>query len=200
MSPAYTAEQIARARTQGRRLPGATSDDRDPVRTSNVTVSPPSSQYQRVSVGNFLQMQVPSNWRRVGGNDSVTFAPDGASYRSPSGSTGFTHGVQIGVVPDESHSHQDASDELIDSLTQGNPQIRRIGNGYVRENIGGRTALTMRLLNRSDVTGGSELVTVSTVPLRDGGLMYLISVVPQDEADEYDAAFRRVKSTARLSD
>jgi hypothetical protein len=130
----------------------------------------------------------------------VTFAPDGASYRSPSGSTGFTHGVQIGVVPDESHSHQDASDELIDSLTQGNPQIRRIGNGYVRENIGGRTALTMRLLNRSDVTGGSELVTVSTVPLRDGGLMYLISVVPQDEADEYDAAFRRVKSTARLSD
>src|SRR5262245_27987722 len=95
MPPAYTAEQIARAKQQGRRLPGGgggRTDDDIPVRARNVRVSPPSDQYQRVNVGNFMRMQVPSNWREVSGNNSVTFAPEGGYYRSNRGSTGFTHG------------------------------------------------------------------------------------------------------------
>ena len=121
-------------------------------------------------------------------------------YRGNNGSTGFTHGLQIGVIPNESHSHQEATEELIDSLMQGNPQIRRQNNGYVRENIGGRNALTTTLRNVSEVTGGAEIVTVTTVPLRDGSLLYLIAVVPQEESGEYSAAFRRVKQTVELSD
>ena len=83
---------------------------------------------------------------------------------------------------------------------EGNPQIRRQSNGFVREIIDGRTALTTTLRNVSEVTGGAELVTVSTVPLRDGSLMYLIAVAPQDEFDGYEPAFRRLKSTAQLND
>ena len=203
MSPAYTAEQIARAKQQGRRLPGASGGNtRDdvPVRASNVRVSPPSGQYQRVTVGNFMRMQVPSNWRQLNANNSVTFAPDGANYRGNNGSTGFTHGLQIGVVPNESHSHQEATEELINGLMEGNPEIRRQNNSYVRENIGGRTSLSITLRNRSEVTGGAELVNVSTVPLRDGSLLYFIAVVPQEESGEYSAAFRRAKQTVELND
>jgi hypothetical protein len=204
MSPAYTAEQIARAKQQGRRLPGVSSTGRDnddlPARAGNVRVSPPSGQYQRVSVGNFLRMQVPANWRQVNGNNSVTFSPDGGYYRGNNGSTGFTHGVQIGVVPNESHDHQEATEELIDGLVSGNPQIRRQTNGYIRENIGGRTALSTTLRNLSEITGGVELVTVSTVPLRDGSLLYFIAVVPQDESGDYSGAFRRMKQTVELND
>jgi hypothetical protein len=206
MQPAYTAEQIARAKAQGQRLPGASSRDRDrdiddtPVRAGNVRVSPPSGQYQRATVGNFLRLQVPSNWRRINNNESVTFSPEGAYYRTNSGSTGFTHGVQVGVIPSESHTHREATDELIDGLVQGNPQIRRQTNGYVRESIGGRTALATTLINRSEVTGGAEIVTVSTVPLRDGGLMYVIAVAPQEELDDYATAFRRLKQTVELND
>ncbi|HUE89126.1 MAG TPA: M48 family metallopeptidase [Vicinamibacterales bacterium] len=203
MAPAYTAEQIARARQQGQRLPGTnTGGARDdvPVRTGNVRVSPPSGQYQRVAVGNFMRMQVPTNWGRVEGNSSVTFAPEGGHYRTQNGATGFTHGLQIGVIPNESHSHQHATDELIESLQQGNPQIRRQSGGYVRENIGGRTALSATLRNVSEVSGGAELVTVSTVPLRDGSLLYLIAVAPQDEANAYSGAFRRIKQSVQLSD
>ena len=83
---------------------------------------------------------------------------------------------------------------------EGNPEIRRQNNSYVRENIGGRTSLSTTLRNRSEVTGGAELVNVSTVPLRDGSLLYFIAVVPQEESGEYSAAFRRAKQTVELND
>ncbi len=203
MSPAYTAEQIARAKQQGQRLPGANTggarNDDEPVNMGNVRVAAPSGQYQRATVGNFLRLQVPANWGRVDGNSSVTFAPEGAHYRTQNGGTGFTHGLQIGVIPSESHSHQDATEELIAGLQQSNPQIRRQSNGYVRENIGGRAALSTTLRNVSAI-GGAELVTVSTVPLRDGSLLYMIAVAPQEEANNYSGTFRRVKQSVQLSD
>ena len=203
MAPAYTAEQIARAKQQGQRLPGTNTDgarEDVPVRTGNVRVSAPSGQYQPVAVGNFMRLQVPTNWGRVDGNSSVTFAPEGGHYRTQNGATGFTHGLQIGVIPNESHSHQDATDELVEGLQQSNPQIRRQSNAYVRENIGGRTALSATLRNMSEVTGAAELVTVSTVPLRDGSLLYLIAVAPQDETNTYTGAFRRLKQSVQLND
>ena len=204
MSPAYTAEQIARAKANGGRLPGNTDPrstrDDIPVRAGNIRIAPPSGQYQQARVGNFLQLAIPSNWRQVDSNDSVTFAPEGGYYRTQSGSTGFSHGLQIGVIPNESHTHQQATDELIEGLLQGNPQIRRQSNSYVRENIGGRTGLSTTLRNVSEVTGEPESVTVSTVPLRDGSLLYLIAVMPQDETSVYSGAFRRMKQSVRIND
>lgn len=197
MPPAYTAEQIARARAGGGRLPGNTRRGDDvPARTGDV--QPPSSRYERVTVGNFLRLQVPSNWQRVEGSNSVTFAPDGAHYRSGSGS-GFTHGLQVGVIPSESHSHQQATDELIDDLQRSNPRIERQG-GYRRESVAGRQALTTTLRNQSDVTGRAEAVMLTTVPLRDGSLLYLIGVAPQDEANAYGPTFQRMKQTIELND
>jgi beta-barrel assembly-enhancing protease len=203
MSPAYTAEQIARAKQNGQRLPGSgTGGARDdiPVRAGNVRIEPPSAQYRQTRVGNFLQLNVPTNWRQVNSNDSVTFAPEGGYYRSQSGGTGFSHGLQIGVVPNESHSHEQATDELLEGLMQGNPQIRRQSNSYVRENIGGRTALSTTLRNVSEVTGEAESVTLSTVPLRDGSLLYMIAVMPQEEANVYTGTFRRMRQSVRLND
>jgi hypothetical protein len=204
MSPAYTAEQIARAKSSGRRLPGATGgggvEDESVFRNGNGQVDLPSSQYRQVQVGSFMRMQVPSNWRQSNGRDSVTFAPDGAQYRGGSGQTGFTHGLQVGVIPSESDSHQEATDELLASLQQGNPQIRRQSGGYVRESINGRAALSTTLRNVSEVDGEPEIVTVSTVPLRDGSLLYLIGVVPLDEANKYSPVFRRVKQSMQIAD
>jgi hypothetical protein len=52
----------------------------------------------------------------------------------------------------------------------------------------------------SEVTGQPEIVTVSTVPLRDGSLLYIIGVVPQGEANQYTGAFRRVKESVQIAD
>lgn len=198
MPAAYTAEQIARAKANGGRLPsGGSSDDRT-SRPPTGRVDAPSSRYRQTRVGNVLRLGVPDNWRQSSDNDSVTFAPDGAHYRTSTGQSGFTHGLQIGVIPRESHSHQDATDELIESLLRANPQLRRQQNGYDREVIGGRTALSTTLRNVSEVTRGPELVGLSTVPLRNGDLLYLIAVAPQDDVDTYDPVFRRMKRSIEL--
>jgi len=203
MSPALTAEQIARTKASGRRLPSGSNrrgDDEVPGSARTVRIEPPSGGYQAVRVGNFMRVRVPDNWRQMSDNDSVTFAPSGAYYRGQSGQAGFTHGVQFGAIPNESHNHQQATEELLDSLQRGNPQLRRQSSGYVRETIGGRTALTTTLRNVSEVTGEPEVVTVSTIPLRDGSLLYVIAVVPQEEASDYQPAFRRVKQSLELTD
>ena len=200
MPAAYTAEQIARARQQGQRLPGATGNSREvPSRAGNMRVEPPSDQFQRVSVGNFLELQIPSNWRGTDGSNSVTFGPEGAFYGG-NGSSGFTHGVQIGVVANEAGDLRRGTDELIQSLLQSNPQIRRQSNGYTRENIGGRNALTTTLRNVSEATGSPETVIISTLPLRDGSLLYMIQVAPTAEANEYTSTFRRMKQTIQVDD
>jgi hypothetical protein len=200
MSPAWTAEQIARAKANGGRLPSGGSGRDVPVRAGNVRVERPSGQYQNVTVGNFMRLRIPTNWRRLNGNDTVTFAPEGGYYQSQGGGTGFSHGLQVGVIANERHSLQEATDELIDSLQRGNPQIRRQSGGYVRESVGGRTALTTNLRNVSDVTGEAELVQVSTVQLRDGSVLYLIAVAPMNEANAYQNVFARMKQSVQLSD
>jgi hypothetical protein len=200
MPPAYTAEQIARAKASGAPLPGTGRNGGPVSRVQNVRVEPPSGRYQAIRVGNFLRMRVPSNWRQSGDNDRVTYAPEGAHYRSQSGQTGFTHGMQIGVIADETHDHQAGTDELIDSLLRSNPALQRRGRGYIRESLGGRQALSTTLRNVSEVTRGPELVTVSTVPLRDGSLLYFIGVAPEEEAERYTPVFRQVKQSVQISD
>ncbi|MGQ0736196.1 MAG: M48 family metallopeptidase [Acidobacteriota bacterium] len=198
LPPAFTAEQIARAKASGRRLP--TGGGRAEPTTSRGGVDPPSSRYQQLRVGDFMRLQVPANWRQVSDRGSVTFAPDGAFYRGRGGQDGFTHGFQVGVVSGEAHSHQEGTDELLESLQRANPRLSRQGGGYIRERIGGRTALSTTLRNVSEATGGAEAVGLSTLLLRDGSLLYFISVAPQDELATYDATFQRMKQSIEIDD
>lgn len=201
MPPALTAEQIARAKAKGGRSPdGGAGGGTSPERGDRGRVDPPSSRAQRIRVGNVLLIDVPVNWRQQSSNDSVTFAPDGAWYRGRSGGGGFTHGLQIGVIPNESHSHEEATDELLESLARSNPTLRRGVNAYLREAIGGRRALSMPLRLTSEMTGNPEVVTVTTVLLRDRSLLYLVAVSPADEADRYAGTFTRMKRSIELTD
>jgi hypothetical protein len=205
MGPAYTAEQIARARASGRRLPNVSSgssgnrrSDPPVSRASNVSVPPPSGSYQQLNVGNFMRVSMPTNWREISDANGVTFAPEGAFYRGGNGQTGFTHGIQLGMIPDESHNPQEAMEELLDSLLRSNPQLRRDSSALTREVISGRQALSTSLRNVSEVTGEPEVVNITTVPLRDGNLLYFIAVTPRDELGVYSPAFRRVKQSVQL--
>ncbi|HXG90000.1 MAG TPA: M48 family metalloprotease [Vicinamibacterales bacterium] len=234
MQPAYTAEQIARAKQNGGRLPSGQNtgrddrddrdrdnrdrdhrdrdhrdrdnrdrDDRDnyPVRGANGRVEPPSGQFQLVTLGNFLRARVPSNWEQQNANETtVTFAPGEAFYQGQGGSTGFTHGVQIGVMQGQFRDLQEATDQLLQGLQQGNPQMSRQNASYVREQIGGRNGISTTLRNVSEVTRGTEIVNVATVQLRDGSALYVISVAPQEEFAQYQNTFRRMKQSLQIND
>ncbi|HEY3128531.1 MAG TPA: M48 family metallopeptidase [Acidobacteriota bacterium] len=161
-------------------------------------VEHPSSRYRTYREGNLFEVSVPENWRELAGNDSVTFAPDGA-YGQTGGQSVFTHGVQIGVTRNEIHDLRQATDEFIQSLMQGNSRLRQ-QSGYQRGNVGGREGLAVSLNNVSEVNGRPEIVAVYTTLMSDGNLFYVIAVAPRDEFGSYQGAFQRVTRSIQIYD
>ena len=192
MPPAYTAEQIAKGQ--------ARSNPRTVATRAPVNVPPPSNSFRTSQPLNFMRLSLPSNWSEVsGGNDGVTYAPEGG-YIDSGDDSAFTHGFQIGVsnVRGSGNLQRD-TDGIIQAFAKGNPQLRTTG-GYTRDRISGRNALRTNLSNVSEVTGQREAVSLTTTQLADGRVLYLIGVSPQSEASEYENAFRRVRESIQLSD
>jgi len=194
LSPAPTTEQWTRNNSGNNRntgnRPTGTSGTYPDARPTPGNVARPDTRYQTYNEGNVFRVSVPSNWRELPSNDNVTFAPDGASG-TIRGSAVFTHGVQIGLARNENHDLQTATDEFIQSLRQGNPQLSG-ARGYNRGSIGGRSGLQTTLSNVSDVTGGQEVVEIYTTQLQDGSLFYVLGVAPREDYNAYTNAFRNV--------
>ena len=192
MSPAPTAEQIARRGNAG----GGGSA---PSRNTNVRVEPPSTSQRTFRPGDFLRVTVPSNWNQIDtGEGGVTYAPEGGYLESNDGRSAFTHGVQFGVAQGASGNLQRDTEQLLQNFARSNPNLR--AQGSRRDSLGGRSALTTTLSNRSDVNGRPELVTVSTTQLRNGNMLFVIAVAPESEYDNYEGAFRRVRQGLQISD
>jgi Zn-dependent protease with chaperone function len=198
MAAAPTAEQVARAQQQGQQIPQGQGQ---PVGTSGraVTVAAPSSQWRSFQPNNVLRITVPANWNEVGGESGVMYVPEGGYFRAQNGATAFTHGVQVGVVNAGQQSLQAATDALIQSFTQSNPDLRRTGN-YARVNVGGRNGLGATLTNMSAVTGQQEYIQLSTTTLSDGSTLFVIGVAPQNQARGYQSVFNRVRQGIVIND
>ena len=141
---------------------------------------------------------MPANWRPMDSNNTVTYAPEGAYFQGQNGGSTFTHGVEVGVASGSGNLARD-TEELVQSLAQSNPQMR-VGGNARRDTLGGRAGLTSQLSNVSEVTGEREYVTISTAQLRDGGLLYVIGVAPEQEANTYETTFRRVRQNLQIAD
>jgi Zn-dependent protease with chaperone function len=191
LAPAPSAEEVARNSKNGGRTTGG---DTRPV---SGNVPPPDSRYQTYDEGNMFRISVPANWREMGSNNSVTFAPDGA-YGTANGQSVFTHGVEVGVARNEAHDLNTATSELIENLRQGNPRLSGSGNAE-RGTIGGRQGLHTVLSNVSEATGGQEVVDVYTAQLSDGSLFYVLGVVPREQYNTYGNVFRRVVASIKFS-
>lgn len=195
MSPAYTAEQIAKGQGQGQ------GGQTRPVGTNSgrsVQVQAPSGQYRTHNAGNFLQIAVPSNWQPMSGQETVTYVPEGAYFQGQNGGSAFTHGIEVGVAPGSGNLARDTQ-QFVQSLSRSNPELRAAGNAR-RDNLGGRAGLTTQLSNTSEVTGQREYIALSTAQLRDGSILYVIGVAPQPEANTYETTFRRVRQGLRITD
>lgn len=196
LSPAPSAEEVARNRNAGRTSTDTTSGMPD-RRPNPGVVAPPDRRMTTYNEGNMFRVSVPSNWRELPSNNSVTFAPEGA-YGTIGGQSVFTHGMEIGVSRNEDHDIRTATDELIESLRQSNPRLSRPG-GYDRGTIGGRQGLRTVMSNVSDATRTQEVIEMYTALLSDGSLFYAIGVAPREEYDGYRNVFQRVVSSIRFT-
>jgi hypothetical protein len=192
MSPAPTTEQATR--NAGNTRPTGSSGSEGRISTN---VERPSSRYSSYTEGNLFRISVPSNWRELPGNNSVTFAPEGA-YGAVNQQSVFTHGVEAGVTRNETHDLQTSTDELVQSLAQANPRMAR-GGGSQRGTLGGRTALRTQLANQNDATGRTERIDLYTTLLDDGTLFYVIGVAPENEYSAYQQVFNRVAGSIKFT-
>lgn len=193
MPRARSMQEIARG--GGQRNPGRGQGGGGQQPTGRVEY--PSSRFRTYS-GSFFRVAVPDNWRELAANDNVTFAPEGA-YGEAQGQFVFTHGIQIGTARGATNNLRSATDQLINVLAQGNPNLRRY-SGYQREYLGRRDGLGISLTNVSEITGRQEILTVYTTMLRNGYLFYTIAVAPQDEYQNYQRTFSSIIRTLSLND
>jgi beta-barrel assembly-enhancing protease len=191
LEPAPTTEQATKA-TKRR---GGTSDGESHPPTGGVEL--PASSYRTYNEGNVFRVSVPANWRELQATSTVTFAPEGA-HGSINGQSVFTHGIEFGIARNESHDLQAATDELIDSLAQGNPNLHRT-SGYDLVTVAGRRGLRTTLTNRNEATGQDEMIAVVTTQLRNGNLLYSLGVAPRDEFPSYRNVFDRVIGSLQVS-
>ncbi len=196
MSPAPTTAQATKNGGSGggggTRNPGG--NDRVPV---SGNVARPSTSFKAYNEGNVFRISVPSNWRELPGNNAVTFAPEGA-YGTANEQSIFTHGTEVGLMRNAPQDLQEATDGLVQSLAQANPQLRQASN-YSRGTIGGRDGLSITLSNVSDATGGNERVKVFTTFMPDGTMFYMVGVAPENEFGAYEPVFRKVAGSVQFT-
>ena len=197
MGRASSMEEIAR---NGQRNPSGENTGNYPTNAPRGRVALPSTRYQNYSeFGGALRVSVPGNWRELGGNNDVWFAPEGGYGQTQNQGVVYTHGVNFGVGQTQSRNLQEATQEFLNSLAQGNSNLRQ-RTGVQRSTLSGRTALTSSLSNVNEATGQAEVVTVITTQLRDGQLFYMIAVAPQNESRSFQTAFSNILRSVQLRD
>ena len=196
MAPAPTTEQVMKQggnrRTTGRD-PGTQYPSGQVGR-----VEPPSGRYETFNGGNLFRIAVPSNWRELQGNNSVTFAPEGG-YGNYQGQSVFTHGLQVGMESSNARNLRTGTNQLVQGLAQSNPQLRQTGS-YSNITVDGRPGLATVLTNVSDVTGDQERIALYTTQLNDGNLFFVVGVAPAREFNNYRQIFNQSVRTLQLND
>lgn len=160
-------------------------------------VDPPSSRYTAYDEGNIFRVSVPSNWRELPDNDTVTFAPSGG-YGTYKGQTVYTHGMQIGLTRNEAHDLQTATDDLVNAFAQGNPDMGRPSR-YEQLSVDGHRSLRTTISNRNEVTRDPETIQLVTTDLGNSELLYSIGVAPSNEFNSYRSVFNRIVGSIRLA-
>jgi hypothetical protein len=169
---------------------GGTPTGGNPGVYTGGTVARPSTRYRTYSVTGAFQVSVPDNWRQLPAQNGATFAPDNAFYEG-----GFTHGVEIGVAQTDTTDLRNATEQLINSLAQGNPGLR--SNGQRSTSVDGRTAIETALFNQDQ--HGPEVVRVTTTMSNNQTLLYVVMVAPQNEEPQYRTAFAQILRSLRVA-
>jgi len=193
------AQTMAEILRNGERYPADNNGNNYPSNPPRGRVEYPSSRFRNYAEFNVLQVSVPENWRELSDQgSSVWFAPEGA-YGSTNGQVVYTHGVNVGTARPSSRNLQQAPNEFVSALQQGNGNLRARSN-YQRTYVDGRNALSIALSNTNEATGRAEIVNIVTAQLRSGDLFYLITVAPESDYNNYQNTFQNILRSVQFND
>ena len=178
--------------------PNQYPDDRNgyPVPTGRVDY--PSARLRTYNEGLFT-VSIPENWRQLNQGNEVWFSPNGGYGSATNGQATFTHAVNFGTAQSRYGNLQQATNDFINNLQQGNANMRA-NSGYQRVNVDGRNALALTMNNVNEATGQREIVMVMTTQLRNGQLFYMLAVTPSNEFASYQGTFQSIVQSLRIND
>lgn len=147
--------------------------------------------------GNGFTMQVPSDWRSAGNQNSAMVAPPGGIAQSPDSKGGnLVYGVLTDVyAPDPSTASGDTFRTLLDELTRENPGIEPGPVNSIR--IGGISAESADAVNRSANGGSGEHDWVVGIP-GDASMRYFVFVAPEQDFSNMRPTFEHILNSVRL--
>src|SRR5437762_4555581 len=196
------AQTMAEIQRSGQRYPNQGGNyptgDRTGYPAPTGRVDYPSSRYRSYNEGTFT-ISVPDNWREVNDQNGLWFAPNGGFGSASNGQTVFTHAVNAGVAQSRYGNLQQATNDFINGLQQGNPNLRARSN-YQRLTVDGRAGYFITLNNVNEATNQPEVANVVTTQLRNGGMFYLIQVSPNNDYGTYQGVFSNILRSLQLND
>ena len=193
------AQTMAEIQQGGRRNPNDGNGDRTNYPSApRGRVEYPSSRWRSYTALGVVRLSAPDNWRELSEQGSVWYAPNGG-YGSANGQNVFTHGVNVGLAQTNNRNLQQATNEFLNGLQQGNANLRARSD-YQRTNVAGRNGLAISLSNTNEATGQPEIVNVVTTQLRSGELLYIITVAPVSDYNNYQTTFQNVLRSVQLND
>jgi hypothetical protein len=170
----------------------------DPNRNSEGSrPSQPDSNYKgyRAANGRFA-IELPQNWNVVEAGESNIISGPRGGYGALNGQIVVTHGIFAGSSPAQGDLAE-ATTAFIKLQLQDNPDFRVEGNPQ-QVSLAGRPALAIVVSGPSAVTGVVEVDVTYTVLTPDNRLLYLITIVPEDEAGIYRPVFERAIRSVSL--
>lgn len=209
------------AANTARKQPPTGNDKSTGGAAANIKVQPPSSNLRTYRQSNGVyEIAYPDNWREYPGNDTlgVTFVPEGGAVDA-NGQAQIIYGAMVnhyrplgnqsatrprnlrgGASGSQRVSLSDATDDLINSITQSNPYLRVVNGSNQEAKLAGRNGLTVTLQGRSPIYGRDERVTLYTRAMDDGDIFYLLCITPNDDYRDYRRTFERMIKSLRIDD
>jgi len=160
-------------------------------------VSRPSTRYRNYNELSVLRVSAPDNWVEIRDGDSVWFVPEGGFGRLQ-GQAVFTHGINFGINQSQG-SLQQLMNQMINTWLQGNPNMRQVGRA-TGSNSGRRYWMSTRFRNRNEATNQPEDIALFATQLSNGSVLFISTVVPQNETGEFQDAINRIMNSLQISD
>ena len=198
----YTGEEIAQMAKSGQiRNTGAPAGATQPAATMGSVSSAdvmPSGQFQTLNTQAF-SVDYPSNWRPMQDQQSggVTIAPAAGVAQGA-----IAYGVVIGAAQPQANSLDDAANQIVQGMIQQNQGMRQASR-LQNIRVNGVEGRAVDLSGVSPVTeGGKQLQEhdwMVTLPLQQGGLVYLVFVAPERDFNQLKNTYQDMLRTFRLN-
>jgi hypothetical protein len=171
--------------------PGATIGD---ISYSQIK---PSGSFKQTQ-NNLVSISYPGNWQVFpdANGAGMTIAPPAAASQGS-----VAYGVVVnGIQSPGSTSLDQATNDLVSGLQQSNPGLRANGNA-TRIQVNGTEGRSVELIGRSPVQQNGQPLAerdwLITLPQRQGGMLYLVFIAPENTFGLLRPTFQQMLDSAK---